>query len=380
MGGFQNVVNQNPAPAVAGDFASSNPRATVLAGPGSLVAGLAGVTVGKFAWVNQSDNRTVNNFGAAPNAPDGFVHRDQQAIITAYLGTASMLVPQGFPITLFRSGDFWAYNNGPAALTKGATVYAGYADGGVYSSAPAGVSATATLGSTNTAAIGATFTASAGSNPTQLVVTAVTGVISVGDAVSGTGITPGTTVLSQVSGTTGGAGTYQLRATNTASAATVTAFGKTLVVSATTGLISIGDTVAGGAGFPTAAVVVSQVSGTTGGAGTYQLSAPATAYVASATGVTTYGTVLNVTAVTSGTLAPGQSVTGTNIPAGNIASQVSGVIGGVGVYTLTLAATQYVASESITTAGGIATSFKAYPTNSGDGAVGSLVKISSATN
>jgi hypothetical protein len=380
MGGFQNVVNQNPAPAVAGDFASSNPRATVLAGPGSLVAGLAGVTVGKFAWVNQSDNRTVNNFGAAPNAPDGFVHRDQQAIITAYLGTASMLVPQGFPITLFRSGDFWAYNNGPAALTKGATVYAGYADGGVYSSAPAGVSATATLGSTNTAAIGATFTASAGSNPTQLVVNVVTGVISVGDAVSGTGITPGTTVLSQVSGTTGGAGTYQLSATNTASAATVTAFGKTLVVSATTGLISIGDTVAGGAGFPTAAVVVSQVSGTTGGAGTYQLSAPATAYVASATGVTTYGTVLNVTAVASGTLAPGQSVTGTNIPAGNIASQVSGVIGGVGVYTLTLAATQYVASESITTAGGIATSFKAYPTNSGDGAVGSLVKISSATN
>lgn len=73
----------------------------------------------------------------------------------------------------------------------------------------------------------ATFTASAGSNSTQLVVASVTnGVIKPGDQiVTGTGLTAGTVIQSQVSGTPGGAGTYQLSATNTASSATVTSGG-----------------------------------------------------------------------------------------------------------------------------------------------------------
>lgn len=72
----------------------------------------------------------------------------------------------------------------------------------------------------------ASFTATAGANATQLVVTAVTGIIKVGDQiVSGTGLTIGTAITGQVSGTAGGAGTYQLSATNTASAATVTSGG-----------------------------------------------------------------------------------------------------------------------------------------------------------
>jgi len=72
----------------------------------------------------------------------------------------------------------------------------------------------------------ASFTASAGSpNASQLVVTSVTGIIKTGDVVTGTGITAGTTVLSQVSGTPGGAGTYLLSATNTASSSSVTSGG-----------------------------------------------------------------------------------------------------------------------------------------------------------
>jgi hypothetical protein len=377
MGGFQNVVNAFPAPGVEGDFASANPRASALAGPGGLVCGPGGVAVGRFAWVNTSDNITASNFGTAPNAPDGFVHRDQQALITKYLGIASLLVPQGFPITLMRSGDFWVRNYGPSALTKGVAVYAGYADGKAYSAAPTGASVTGAVGSTNTGAIGSTFTASAGTNPLQLVVTAVTGLISIGDELAGTGITPGTTVVSQVSGTVGGAGTYLLSETNTTSAATVTSFGNVLKTSSTTNLISIGDTVSGGSGFPVGAVVVSQVSGTVGGAGVYTLSAPATSYVASATGVTTFSNVVNVTVVGSGVLAPGQPISGTNIPAAAaIASQVSGAVGGVGVYTLTVPTTQYVTSATLTTTGGIASGWYAYPTSPGDGAVGSLVKIS----
>jgi len=376
MGGFQNRVNLVLPPAVEGDFASANPRATLLAGPGALVAGPSGVLVGKFAWVNPSDFTTTSNQGTAPNAPDGFVHRDQQALITVYLETASQAIPEGFPVTLHNAGDFWVKNLGPSALTKGATVYAGYADGGAYSSAPAGASVTATLGSTNTAAIGSTSTGTVvAGNANQITLSSVTGKIYVGDTIAGTGVPANTAITAQISGTANGAGVYETSNQTTAAAATITTFGTTLVVSATTGLISVGDTVAGGAGFPVAATVVSQISGTSGGAGSYQLSAPATQYVASATGVTTYGTTLNVTAVGSGTLAIGDPITGTNMPATSIASQISGTAGGVGVYSLFVPGTQYVASEAITTAGGIASGWKAMPTNQGDGAVGSLVKI-----
>lgn len=72
----------------------------------------------------------------------------------------------------------------------------------------------------------ASFTASAGTPATQLVVTSVTGVILTGDQIiSGTGATVGTTIVSQVSGTTGGAGTYLLSAANTTSSASVTTGG-----------------------------------------------------------------------------------------------------------------------------------------------------------
>jgi hypothetical protein len=72
----------------------------------------------------------------------------------------------------------------------------------------------------------ASFTATAGSNNTQIVVTSVAGVIKIGDdIVSGTGLTVGTIITGQVSGTTGGAGTYQLSATNTASSASSTSGG-----------------------------------------------------------------------------------------------------------------------------------------------------------
>lgn len=71
----------------------------------------------------------------------------------------------------------------------------------------------------------ASFTGTAGSDATQLVVTSVTGYVRIGATVAGTGITAGTLITGQVSGTTGGAGTYQLSATNTASSASLTSGG-----------------------------------------------------------------------------------------------------------------------------------------------------------
>lgn len=300
MPGFQKQVNLTPAPAVAGDFASSNPRTTVLAGPGGLVAGNGGVTVAKFAWVG-SDGVTVLSRGTAAKAPSGFVHREQQGLITVYLAESTMVVPVGFPVTLHNKGDFWAVNAGPAALTAGDAIYANYADGSIAQAAATNAS--------GTGSIGATFTA--------------------------------------------------------------TGSGTNLTVSAVTGLISIGDTLGVTAGITAGITIVSQTSGTTGGAGVYVTSAATT--IAAATG-TCYGKVLNVTAVASGTFDLGESITGTGVPAGAVlATQVSGAVGGVGVYTLSTSATAYAASTALTAVGGVAaTGWKA----ASDAAVGELVKIS----
>ena len=125
--GFQTQVNAQQAPAVAGDFASSNPRAACVAPEGGFVAGAAGVTVGRFAWI-QSDGKTVLNTGTGK--PDGFVHREQQAFITEYLGEASNVVPVGQPVTLMRTGDYFVTATGNSAV-KGEKAFANLADGTV---------------------------------------------------------------------------------------------------------------------------------------------------------------------------------------------------------------------------------------------------------
>jgi hypothetical protein len=310
IGSFQGSVNQYNPMGVEGDFASANPRATALTtgfdangNPvGALIAGPNGVTVGNFAWV-EADGITVNNFATGNVKPTGFVHRDQQGLLVNYLQAAGVLIPPGFPVTLMVEGDFFDLITGGNAAVYGSACYARYSDGALF------VGALPTGGSV-TGLIGSTFTASAGTPSTELVVTAVTGLISIGDTVSGTGITAGTTILSQLSGTTGGAGTYILSAANTTSAATVTSF----------------------------------------------------------------GTFLDVTAVSSGTLAPGVSVTGTGIPSGaTILSQVSGATGGIGVYTLDIPATAYAASTTVTAVAGILTGWVAKTA----AAVGQLTQISS---
>jgi len=274
MSGFQKTVNLTPAPAVAGDFASSNPRATVLAGPGGLVAGLGGVTVGKFAWVDD-DGLTVLSHGTATRAPNGFVHREQQALIQTYLAESGMNIPQGFPVTLHNEGDFWATLTGANAAAIGSAIYADYDTGDVTAVA-------ASTGASVTGAMGATFTASG--SGTNLTVSAVTGRISIGETLgTTTGITAGTTIVSQTSGTTGGAGVYVTSAATTISAATATSFGNVLNVSAVgSGVLHVGDPVSG-SGVPSGAVIASQVSGTTGGVGVYTLDQSATAYAASTT-------------------------------------------------------------------------------------------------
>jgi hypothetical protein len=127
---FQTAIHIQPAPAVEGDFASANPRAVVLAGPGALVAAAAGAVVGRFAWID-ADGRVTNS---GDDVPAGFIHREMQAMITEWLGRQSMLIPQGLPVTVHRAGDFWARTGNVAAI--GQKVFASNTDGSVRTGDP----------------------------------------------------------------------------------------------------------------------------------------------------------------------------------------------------------------------------------------------------
>lgn len=206
--GFQKTVNQYLPPAVEGDFASANPRASVLASEGQLVAGAAGVTVGRFAWANSSG--VVLNSGTG--APSGFVHREQQGLITVWLGEQTMLVPQGLPVVLHNEGDFWVKNTVAVAALANPRLkaFASLIDGSVQFAA------------TGATASGLTLTASTATN--VLTVTVTSGVILTGMQVTGAGIPANTYITGQLTGTAGSTGTYSLSTTpGTVASETMTA-------------------------------------------------------------------------------------------------------------------------------------------------------------
>lgn len=97
----------------------------------------------------------------------------------------------------------------------------------------------------------------------------VTGAFVVGGVLSGTGVTAGTTITAQLTGAPGGAGTYQLDRVSNVSSITITqSYGLLTVVGMTSGYLAAGQTISGGT-IAAGTKIVSQASGTTGGAGTY---------------------------------------------------------------------------------------------------------------
>ncbi len=274
MPDFPNQVNTQPAPAVAGDFCDTNPRFAVDAGPGGLVAGPAGVTVGRFAWFLDtsfdvdSTPQQVANTGTGNVT--GFVHRAQQGLITTYLAASGMLVPQGFPVTLFSGGGFWAKNDGTTEAVLGQKAYANFADGRVTFAAtlsPTQGTVTGSIGSQSVS-----FTGSISGN--ILTVSAVSAGTLVAGAVltGGTGLQTGTTVVSQISGTTGGIGTYSLNINEqtVALAALTGTYGLLNVTGVTSGTLGVGD-VLSGSGI-TSGTYISQLGTGSGGTGTYYVS------------------------------------------------------------------------------------------------------------
>lgn len=274
MGDFPSQVNVQPAPAVAGDFASVNPRFVVDAGPGGIVAGAAGVSVGRFCWTTSPLDgdgapAVANNFGSG--SVTGFVAREQQALITAYLGAASMVVRQGFPITLFAGGDFWVKNDGLTQAIIGQKAYANFADGKVTFAATGTPATVATSTSSAIAAGTGSFTGSISGNVLTITVVG-SGVAVVGGILSGSGVATGTAIVSQISGAAGGVGTYYVSIGEQTVASTTISetYGTLTVGGSLTGTFGVGDVLTGSGGATVSAGSVITALGTgTGGAGTY---------------------------------------------------------------------------------------------------------------
>jgi len=276
---FQAQVYPQQAPGVEGDFCDHNPRATVDAGPGGLVAASEGVTVARFGWLDASiidpnnaptlvHTRAVG--GVMP--PAGFVHREQQGLITNYLGGVSMLVPGGFPITLHQAGGFFVLNRGTSYAQYGMKAFARLSYGAVVF----GLTGTSPGAATFTGVVASTpFTATGSITGNVLNVTAVgAGFVTPGSTITGTNVAVGTKILGQLSGAPGGVGTYGLNIAeqNVVSTAISGTYGVLTTSAFTAGNVEVGDVLSGGttvAGTTVTAMGPNYGLNGTGLAGTY---------------------------------------------------------------------------------------------------------------
>jgi len=341
VGGFQSQVNVQPTPGIEGDFAGYGPRRMVLAGPGGLTAGPAGCTVGRFAWWGgatdpdgtpsdiQSSFWGQQFLGAAtPNQPVGFIHREQQALITTFLADASMVIPPGLGVTAMNEGDFWVLNRGVVTAIPGMKAYARFTDGAVQFNNPGTPITAASISQATITPALATFTGSIAGN--ILTVTALTsGTLTPGMTLSGSGgsatIATNTTITSQVSGSAGAVGVY-----------TVNIAGQTVPGSTGTGPITINGSVGllNVTGLASGTLGVGQILSGTGGG----------------------GVAANTTITASNTNNPGLGLTGA---------------GGTGTYYVNPSST--VTAASMSAQGNIETKWFAAST----GAVGEPVKMTS---
>lgn len=257
--GFQTVVNAQPAPAVAGDFASQNPRHNTLAAAGQLVAPAGGLIVGHFFFINPATGLTSQSYGNGYTQVS-FLARNSQGLITTFLADSTQVVPQGFPVVGFDGGDFWArFGSG---VTAGGTVYADETTGAAVNTATTDA---------GTGAIGFVGTASFATNVLAVVTQTAGSLLLPGDVVTSAGVTAGTTVLAQLSGASPGVvgSTYSLStAPGTIATQAATSASNTLNVTAVTaGSFDVGDPVTGGA--IAAGTVISALGTGVGGVGTY---------------------------------------------------------------------------------------------------------------
>jgi hypothetical protein len=287
---FQKQVNTYQAPANLGAIASMNPLSTVAAGPGGLVAGAAGVLVGRFAWNTYpvaggpglAQNMCPISDTEAPRVPDGFICNQQQGLITLWLGSESLGVPHGVMVTEHDRGDFWAQSTMSEAIIGNkvfANLITGQALAAAAGSTPASYSGTPAVIKGTVASL---------TNFTMTITEVTSGVVAPGQLVVGENIPQGT-YISSLGTSTGGTGTVFLtrNATKLFTAQDLTtsvpeaygAFDGTASFATdvmTVTAVQSGAAVAGqlvtSANVAAGTYIVAQLTGTPGGAGTYQLS------------------------------------------------------------------------------------------------------------
>lgn len=310
--GFQNVVNIYPAPAVPGDFAGANIRANVVGGGQEYVASPAGVPVGTIGWANPVTGVISSYY--QPSSFPCFIHRDNQGLITQFLGISTVLVPGNTEITGMDQGDFWGLFAGGATVTQK-----------VYANAVTGALTSAATGNGVTGAITSLSVATTG----VMTVATITGTpLAVGQIITAVGVPPGSYIGSLGTGA-GGAGTYNLiNADGTPFTVVTTVAGTYNGVTETQFYVA---QAVQAAVTSTANTIAAPVAGTSG-----------------ASILTTSG------ALSSGVITQGMFVTGTGVAANTqILYQLSGTTGAAGGATYAVTAQAAVASFTASFAGGL---------------------------
>lgn len=133
------------------------------------------------------------------------------------------------------------------------------------------------------------------------------------------------------------------------------------VTAVTSGTVVVGDFLFDAAGLIINGTVITALGTGTGGTGTYTINNPQTVAGATFTGNTTGSSVNLTTSAVTGTIGVGNTITGSGVPGGTtIVSQTSGTPGGAGVYVMSAAASltniACTANETITCASPAASS------------------------
>lgn len=281
--GFQTQVGVLQAPGIEGGFCDANPRYSVVAGQGALVAGPNGLTTGRFAWLafpcdNDGTPALANNYSTNGGKPVGIVPRHGQvALIMQYLQTSGNLIPPGFEVYVMSACDIWVKNVGPGTASPGMKAYANLADGTVSFKA-GGTAGDAGASGAASSVAASTFQvtgAIGGLNGNVLTVSAVTsGSVQPGSTITGSGVAAGTKVASQIlplltGEAVDGVGRYNVNISGQAVPSTTIngTYGTLTVGGAVTGTFKVGQTISG-TGVTAGTTITDQITGT-GGAGTY---------------------------------------------------------------------------------------------------------------
>lgn len=185
---------------------------------------------------------------------------------------------------------------------------------------------------------------------TTMTVSATThGGYAAGQTITGIGVVSNTKIVSQLTGgTAGGTGTYQVSVAQTVGSTAISAPGAGVM---TVSGITTGTLAVGqtltGSGVTASTAIVTALTGT-GGVGTYAVSPSQT--VAPSTTITANGGTLTVSAISAGSVGVGDIVVGSGVTAGNrVTAPLTGT-GGNGTYLVSVG--DIVGSEAMTISGG----------------------------